>query len=161
MNGYQSKIDEENAAFWDELCGSVEAKRLGVVDSGKESLRKFDDWYMGNYPYLYRQIPFADMKGRMVLEVGLGYGTISQKIAEVGADYVGLDIAKNPVGMVNHRLRQNRLPGMARQGNILNCPFGDGEFDWVVAIGCFHHTGNLKRCLDEFGVCCGPAGRRW
>ncbi len=83
-----------------------------------------------------------------VLEVGLGDGTVSQLIAEAGADYHGLGIAHGPVHMVNHRLSQSNLKGRAVQGSMLECPFPDNEFDHLVAIGCFHHTGNLQRALD-------------
>lgn len=155
----QASIDERNRAFWDELCGTQLARQLGVTDSQPSSLKKFDDWYMDFYPYLKRHVPFADLKGCKVMEVGLGYGTISQKIAEAGADYCGLDIAAGPVQMVNHRLRQIGLPGKAVQGSVLACPFSDNEFDWVVAIGCLHHTGNLQRALDEVWRVLKPGGR--
>lgn len=156
---HQAQLDVRNAQFWDELCGTVEAKRLGVVDHGRESLQKFDRWYMGYYPYLSRHVPFERMHGRRVLEIGLGFGTVAQRIAEASADYVGLDIAANPVAMVNHRLRQNGLAGRAIRANMLNCPFEDRSFDWIVAIGCFHHTGNLQRCLDESWRVLLPGGR--
>jgi 2-polyprenyl-3-methyl-5-hydroxy-6-metoxy-1,4-benzoquinol methylase len=58
-----------------------------------------------------------------VLEVGLGYGTVSQRIAESGARYRGLDIAGGPISMVNDRLRQANLPDFAQQGSILAAPF--------------------------------------
>ncbi len=114
---------------------------------------------MDFYPYLARHVPFGELKGRKVMEVGLGYGTLSQKIAEAGADYRGLDIAAGPVQMVNHRLQQSGLAGKAVQGSVLECPFADGEFDWVVAIGCLHHTGNLQRALDEVWRVLKPGGR--
>ena len=155
----QSAIDERNRTFWDELCGSHLARQLGVTDSSPESLAKFDKWYFDFYPYLYKHIPFQDMRGKRVLEVGLGYGTVSQKIAEAGAIYSGLDIAAGPVAMVNSRMMQNKLNGKAVQGSVLECPFPDNEFDWVVAIGCFHHTGNLQRALDEAWRVLKPGGR--
>ena len=155
----QAGIDEQNRKFWDELCGTQLAKQLGVTDSSKESLEKFDRWYMDFYPYLHRYIPFGELKGRQVLEVGLGYGTISQMLAESGALYSGLDIAAGPVNMVNHRLHQNGLPGKAVQGSVLNAPFADSTFDHVVAIGCLHHTGNLQQALDEAWRVLKPGGR--
>ena len=56
------------------------------------------------------------LRDRDVLEVGLGYGTVGQKIAESGARYTGLDIAQGPVDGLNHRLAQSGLPGRAIQG---------------------------------------------
>jgi SAM-dependent methyltransferase len=89
------------------------------------------------------------MKGKRVLEIGLGYGTLGQKIAETGADYVGLDIARGPVRMMNHRLRMAGLGGVALQGSMLSCPLKAGSCDAVVSIGCFHHTGDIARCIRE------------
>lgn len=145
----QRDIDERNRRFWDELCGTQLAKHLGVTDSSPQSLKRFDDWFLDFYSYLDRHLPFGSYAGKRVLEVGLGYGTVSQKLAEAGAIYSGLDIAEGPVAMVNHRLRQIGLPGEARQGSILDAPFPDESFDAVVAIGCYHHTGDVQRALDE------------
>jgi SAM-dependent methyltransferase len=153
-----ASIDERNKAFWNELCGTQLARRIGVHDGSPASLRRFDDWYFSLYPYLGRHIPFERAAGRRVLEVGLGYGSVAQRLAEAGADYTGLDIAAGPVAMANYRLRQRGLPGRAMQGSILSAPFSDGEFDLVVAIGCFHHTGNMQRALDEAWRILKPGG---
>ena len=113
-----TEISKLNASFWDELCGSQLAKFLGIKDSSIESLKKFDDWYFDFYPYLYRHIPFENMKGKTVLDIGLGYGTVAQKLAEAGVGYMGLDIAQGPVSMANQRFAQNTLPGRAVQGSM-------------------------------------------
>lgn len=148
-----------NASFWNELCGTQLALSLGVTDSSPASLQRFDDWYMSFYPYLSRHVPFERLRGRDVLEVGLGYGTMSQKIAEAGARYHGLDIAEGPVRMAQHRLRQNDLKGEVRRGSILECPYSDATFDHVIAIGCYHHTGNLSQALEETRRILRPGGR--
>ena len=147
--GVNEAIDEANAKFWDELCGTSLAKHLGITDRSEASLRKFDDFYLTYYPYLLRHVPVAEMRGENVLEIGLGFGTLSQQIAQSGAKYNGLDIAKGPVDMVNERLRMIGAPGKAVQGSMLECPFPDASMDRVVSIGCFHHTGNTQRCIDE------------
>jgi SAM-dependent methyltransferase len=154
----QNAIDEQNAAFWNTLCGTGLAISLGITDRSPESLKKFDDWYFDFYPYLFRHIPFEAMRGRSVLEVGLGYGTVSQRICEVGARYNGLDIAEGPVEMVNYRLLALGLPGRAQIGNILHAPFADETFDFVVAIGCYHHTGNIRRAIAESWRILRPGG---
>jgi ubiquinone/menaquinone biosynthesis C-methylase UbiE len=157
--GETVSVDERNKQFWNELCGTQLAKQLGVHDSSPESLMRFDDWYFDFYPYLYKHIPFADMNGKKVLDIGLGYGTVAQKLAECGAVYQGLDIAEAPVAMATHRLAQLNLPGKALQGSVLDAPFPKESFDWVIAIGCFHHTGNVKRALDETWRVLKPGGQ--
>lgn len=142
-------IDKANAQFWDELCGSTLAKALGIKDNSPESLKLFDDWYLDFYPYLMKHAAVAKMQGKKVLEIGLGYGTLGQQIAAAGATYTGLDIAAGPVAMMNHRMSQSGLNGKAMQGSMLDCPLESGSMDFVVSIGCFHHTGNVKSCIDE------------
>jgi SAM-dependent methyltransferase len=141
--------DRANAEFWDELCGSTMARALGITDRSLESLQRFDRAYLGFYPYLLDRVGLDQMRGKNVLEVGLGYGTLSQQIAMVAAAYTGLDVAAGPVSMVNHRLQMQGLPGRAVQGSMLDAPFAAEEFDVVVSIGCFHHTGDVPRCIDE------------
>ncbi len=144
-----NNIDRLNSQFWTELCGSSLARQLGIRDHSLESLRRFDEAYLDFYPYLLEEVPLHRFSGRKVLEIGLGYGTLGQKIVEQGAEYAGLDIAEGPVRMMKHRLSLQKLPGVALQGSILQSPFADGEFDAVVSIGCFHHTGSVETCIRE------------
>jgi len=155
----QTATDTANEKFWNELCGTHLANTLGITDSSPASLKKFDDWYMDFYPYLYDHIPLRDLAGKDVLEIGLGYGTVSQLLAESGAHYSGLDIAAGPVAMSNKRLQRLGCPQAATQGSILNAPFVDASFDFIVAIGCLHHTGNLQRAIDECNRLLRPGGR--
>lgn len=157
-NENQIEVSAANEKFWDELCGSQLAKYLGIKDSSPSSLKKFDDWYFNFYPYLDSHIGFSDQKEKDVLEIGLGYGTVSQKLAEAGARYKGLDIAAGPVSMVNHRLRQMGLSGEAIQGSVLKAPFENESFDTIVAIGCLHHTGDLRQAIAECHRMLRPGG---
>lgn len=151
-------VSEANTGFWDELCGTQLARQLGVNDATPASLKRFDDWYFQFYPYLADHIPFDRIKGRKVLEIGLGYGSVAQRLAEAGASYTGLDIAGGPAAMVNHRLSQSGLPGEAIQGDILNAPFPDDSFDFVVTIGCLHHTGDLVGAIEQVRRILKPGG---
>lgn len=142
-------VDENNIAFWNELCGTTLATRLGITDNSAASLKKFDDWYFDFYPYLYEHIPFGDVSGRNVLEIGLGYGTVAQKLMESGANYHGLDIADGPVAMAQHRADMLGRVAKASQGSALAIPYPDEFFDFVITIGCLHHTGDLALALRQ------------
>src|SRR5438876_8875465 len=85
--GKQSETDVLNRAFWNELCGTHLAKTLGVTDDSPRSLKRFDDWFFQFYPYVFYHIPFDEVGGKRVLEAGLGYGSVSQRLAECGAIY--------------------------------------------------------------------------
>ncbi|MBN8942077.1 MAG: class I SAM-dependent methyltransferase [Rhizobiales bacterium] len=151
--------DRANVEYWNELCGTNLANHLGIKDASERSLKKFDDWFFSFYPYLFIHIPFDELKGKDVLEVGLGYGTVAQRLAENGARYTGLDIASGPVEMARHRLSQAGLPGEAQQGSILTAPFSDDSFDAIVTIGCLHHTGDLAKAIDECHRILRPGGK--
>ncbi len=155
----QSNVSRRNSEFWDELCGSQLANMLGIKDDSPESLKLFDDWYFNFYPYLDDYIPFSELNGMNVLEVGLGYGSVAQRLAEAGCNYQGLDIAKGPVDMVNHRISQAGLSGEAVQGSILDAPFDKESFNAIVAIGCLHHTGNLSLAIEQCRQLLRPGGR--
>jgi SAM-dependent methyltransferase len=148
----QQLVDERNATFWDELCGTSLARSIGVTDRSQDSLRRFDDAYMHLYPYLAAQLRAPRRAGEPLLEIGLGYGTVSQRLAEAGFGYHGLDIAAGPVEMVRSRLRMLGATDAERrvvQGSALDIPHPDGAFGHVVSIGCLHHTGDLPRAIVE------------
>ena len=71
-----SWIDHSNSSFWNELCGSALARVLGITDASPQSLKRFDDWYFGFYPYLLPFVNASGLAGRRALEVGLGYGSL-------------------------------------------------------------------------------------
>jgi ubiquinone/menaquinone biosynthesis C-methylase UbiE len=154
----QLEIDKRNIAFWDELCGTQSAKNLGVTDNSPESLAKFDQWYLDFYPYLCRHVPVDQLAGKRVLEIGLGYGTMATELMSKGADYSGLDIAAGPVEMAQYRAELLGKKADVRQGSILECPFDDESFDYVVSIGCLHHTGDLKRAIESVYRVLKPGG---
>jgi SAM-dependent methyltransferase len=148
-----------NAEFWAEICGTSLAHLTGTTGTDRESIRAYDRAFFGFYPYLADFIQFDELRGKAVLEVGLGYGTVSQRIAESGANLTGLDVSHGPVNWLEHRLAISDLPGRAVQGSILDAPFPDHSFDAVVSIGCFHHTGNMRRAIAETARMLRPGGR--
>lgn len=156
-----SEIDKSNAAYWNEPCGSTRLEYLNVMATDPdhpEMLAAFDRFFFDFYPYLDRHIPFSAVDGKSVLEVGLGMGSVSERLARSGALLTGLDIAAGPVGTVNKRLERAGLPGAARVGSILQAPFADESFDLVVSLGCLHHTGDLPRALQEVHRILKPGG---
>src|SRR5690606_34016615 len=80
-------------------------------------------------------------------------------IAASGANYHGLDIAHGPVEMGNYRLSLLDHNRQCVVGSILTAPYDDHTFDYVVSIGCLHHTGNLDRSLNEVFRVLRPGGK--
>jgi SAM-dependent methyltransferase len=155
MTQTQTQVDQANQAFWEELCGTGLAVALGITDRTAESLRRFDQAYFDFYPYLLEIVRPERMKGKRVVEIGLGFGSLGQKLAEHAEEYIGLDIANKPAESMRHRLQLAGLPGTALQASCHNIPLPAESVDFVVSIGCFHHTGDVQRCLDETDLASG------
>jgi ubiquinone/menaquinone biosynthesis C-methylase UbiE len=157
----QMHVDARNAAFWNELCGSGLAKSLGIESIDRASLRRFDAAYMDLYPYLWEYLDLEHLRGERVLEIGLGFGTVSQLLAASAAVYHGVDIAPGPVEIVRDRLQFEGLPGAEHviRASVLQLPYEDDSFDRVVTIGCLHHTGDLARSVAEVHRVLAPRGR--
>lgn len=146
------QLDDENAAFWTELCGTGLARSLGINGRAPGDLERFDAAYLGFYPYLSSYLDGLDAAGKRVLEIGLGYGTVGSYLVTAGADYHGLDISPAPVDMMRHRLRLAGVPrpdAAVVTGSALAVPHPDASFDAVVSIGCLHHTGDLAGGIRE------------
>jgi ubiquinone/menaquinone biosynthesis C-methylase UbiE len=158
----EDSVSSINAKFWNELCGTNLALRLGITDDSSRSLQIFDDWFFSFYPYLK---PFLDksLAGKhKILEVGLGYGSVSTYLALRNDSYTGMDIAPAPVSMCNARLSKIEGKHTGIQGDALKAPFPDSNFDAVVTIGALHHTGDFDLAIAEMcrvtnskGVVCG------
>ena len=155
-------IGSLNSEFWNELCGTNIATTLGLTDGSPKSLELFDEWFFSFYPYLK---PFLDkvLIGQdKILEVGLGYGSVSSYLASNKLSYSGMDIAPVAAAMCNSRLDRIQGDHKSIEGDALNAPFSDSHFDAVVAIGSLHHTGDFDRAISEMfrvtksgGVVCG------
>ena len=145
----QQLLDEQNASFWAQLCGTNLAQQLGVNDSSRESLKIFDDWFFKFYGYLPKYVPFSRVDKKKTLEIGLGYGSVSQKLMESGAEYHALDISPAPVAFSKHRASLVGVDTIGQKASALEIPYPDNFFDLVVSIGSLHHTGDLPLALRE------------
>ena len=69
----------------------------GRLDSIECEYRKLDEDFFHFCPYLEAWLDFADCGSEGVVQVGLGFGAVVQKLMEVGAKSIGLDVAESPV----------------------------------------------------------------
>jgi SAM-dependent methyltransferase len=155
----QHTIDRSNADFWNTLCGWNMAREAGITGDSPDDLHRFDDLYLLYYPYLANYVP-ADLSGKQVLEIGLGFGTLGQLLTSRGALYHGVDIAAGPVSVMRRRIAAlGQREEQVQQASVLDLPFPDESFDAVYSIGCLHHTGDLQRSVAEVHRVLRPGGR--
>jgi SAM-dependent methyltransferase len=96
----------------------------------------------------------AEVLPKRVLEVGCGMGQLAQRLhEELDAEVVAIDQSERMVELTRQR-------GVdARVADVRELPFGDGEFDVVVAAWMLYHVPDVERALDEIVRVLGQNGR--
>lgn len=150
----------EKEDFWEEICGTVAFKRLGLKKVTPDSLAIFDAWYFDHYPYLKKYFSKNELKDKTVLEIGLGFGSVGEYLAMNSEEYVGVDLAKTPVKLMEERIRLKQLEkAKVRNANAIDLPFSENNFDFVVSLGCIHHTPSMYKSINEIHRVLKPGGQ--
>jgi SAM-dependent methyltransferase len=84
-----------------------------------------------------------DVRGRLVLDAGIGAGRFSDVLSRWGANVVGVDLSYAvEASHANFLDRENVLVAQADIGQL---PFAPGTFDLIVSIGVLHHTPDTEK----------------
>ena len=154
--------DQDNAKFWNYLCGTNAAVYMGFDLDTKTGVSGFDAWYMDFYPYLRPYIDKTTLGSITCLEVGIGLGTVSRYLARNVDEFTALDVAPEPGIFLEKSLRTENIKLNAVNRSILegtvSTPLGD-RFDSAIAIGSLHHSGNLELALDNLISSVKPGGK--
>jgi len=83
-----------------------------------------------------------DLKGKLVLDAGIGAGRFTDVMARWGANVVGIDLSYAvEAAQENFRHLDNVLVAQADIGDL---PFKPETFDAIVSIGVLHHTPDTR-----------------
>jgi 2-polyprenyl-3-methyl-5-hydroxy-6-metoxy-1,4-benzoquinol methylase len=95
-----------------------------------------------------------DLNGKLLLDAGCGTGWFSREACKRGAEVVSIDVGTGLLGKVAEKCSSNRVAA-----SILNLPFSDNTYDYVVSSDVIEHTqdpamslGELIRVLKPEGV---------
>jgi SAM-dependent methyltransferase len=151
------EISALNADYWSQLCGSRAATKLGIKPGDPSGIENFDKWFFYFYPYLHNEefIPWKSLRHSRVLEIGLGYGSVTRRLNDKCGQLFSLDIAPKAVSFAKSTAPSaNCVRGSARL-----LPFPNQSFDCVISIGCLHMTGNLEEGIRECMRVLKPGGQ--
>ncbi len=101
-------------------------------------------------------------KDKTCLDAGCGGGRFVVALAKLGAKKVqGIDISAQAVAAANARIQQRGLQDRASavQGSVLELPFPDRSFDYVVSSGVIHHTHDPYKAFTELARVVKPGGK--
>jgi len=104
-------------------------------------------------------IPFDELRGRDVLEIGCGTGVHARLLAEAGARLAAIDLTPTAVELTRRRLALHGLDADVREADAEALPFPDGSFDFVWSWGVIHHSAHTERVVAEIARVLRPGGR--
>ena len=104
-------------------------------------------------------IPFAEVRGRDVLEIGCGTGVHARLLAGAGARLTAVDLTPTAVELTKRRLDLAGLHADVREADAESLPFADASFDLVWSWGVIHHSENTDRVVAEIARVLRPGGR--
>jgi SAM-dependent methyltransferase len=104
-------------------------------------------------------IPFGELRGKSVLEIGCGSGVHAKLLAEAGADLTAVDLTPTAVAMTRRRLELHGLEASVLEADAESLPFPDASFDFVWSWGVIHHSRDTQRVIDEIARVLRPGGR--
>ena len=94
---------------------------------------------------------------KRVLDAGCGVGYGAARLAEVAAEVVALDQARDPLTAGGKQYSHPRLRFV--QGDCTRFPFADSSLDAVVAFEVIEHLDEWKALIEESRRVLAPAGQ--
>jgi tellurite methyltransferase len=81
-----------------------------------------------------------DRQVQQVLDLGCGAGRHVLYLSRQGFEVHGLDISSAGVERCRKELEQHGLQATVQVADMLNIPYPDGYFDWVLSVQVIYHT---------------------
>ncbi len=142
--------------FWNtEACGKHFVENCQDEREFYEKLREYryrTEWHI---PLL---VPFAEAKGKKVLEIGIGHGADGAMFAANGGIYTGVDLTDAALEASKRHFMVLGLTGTFRKENAEALSFPDESFDLVYSHGVLHHTPDTQAAIDEVFRVLKPGG---
>lgn len=143
----------ENMCDLDAYIKGSENIEQGTWEYFRNTDRKWFKWHhpwaCTKFPIMHKWLDFNSLKGKRVLEIGCGVGTMFEQFAGMDIEIHGLDINLPSCEMTWKRTDIFKLSGCVYQGDAENLPFKNESFDFVFTYGVLHHTPDIQRAFDE------------
>jgi ubiquinone/menaquinone biosynthesis C-methylase UbiE len=104
-------------------------------------------------------IPFDELRGNDVLEIGCGTGVHTKLLAEAGARVSAVDLTPTAVELTRRRLELAGLSADVREADAESLPYDDSSFDFMWSWGVIHHSADTDRVIAEIARVLRPGGR--
>jgi SAM-dependent methyltransferase len=96
------------------------------------------------------------VRGKLVLDAGVGAGRYAEVLSRWGATVVGADLSFAVEAANTHFARRTDV--MLCQADIGALPFRPGTFDFIISIGVLHHTPDTHKYFSALPKLLKPGG---
>jgi len=149
-------LQKENKGWWESNPMGYDWHRtLQATEGTREFYEGIDrrfftssSFYRGKRPF-ERWIPFDQLDGKRVLEIGCGLGSHAQLLSEAGCHLTCIDLTAKAVENTRRRLDLRGLPADVRQMDAEQISFPDCEFDFIWSWGVIHHSADTERVIRQ------------
>lgn len=149
------RVQQGNRRWWETTPmsydwngeASVACRAEWFADQDRRSAEAHGHFATNRVPF-DRLIPHASLKGKDVLEIGVGSGFHAELMARAGARVTGIDITEAAVARTQERFALKGLPGTFERWDAER-PRGNlvGRFDFVWSWGVVHHSAHTARIV--------------
>lgn len=148
-------------AFWGDLYQQLygEADASLTPETLEETIDQVEDIFKIRTQSCVVEMPYKDLAGERVLEIGSGAGSHSCIFKRYGAHVTAVDITPQRAASTAAKFAMLRGgEGIAFHADAENLPFEDGSFDVVYSNGVLHHSTDTERCIAEATRVLKPGG---
>lgn len=123
--------------------------------------RRYNAYQQARYEWIMRVA--GDLRGKSVLDLGCGGGSLTYLMAKKGAEVVGVEYEAEGLAFARQNLASadpfNHLRYNLVQGSAYDLPCEDNSFDVVVSCEVIEHLETPERMLAEAKRVLKPGGR--
>ncbi|MBL8470185.1 MAG: methyltransferase domain-containing protein [Rhodocyclaceae bacterium] len=143
---------------------AVGSQRATAPKGSRAYFEQIRDYRYGyETPFIPTFFNFADMRGKRVLEIGVGNGVDAVEMLRCGAVYTGIDITRNHLDLARRNIelvQDQNLTGRVEnivEGDLLEVSL-PGNYDVVYAFGVLHHIAHEAEHLRRIYELLRPGG---
>jgi SAM-dependent methyltransferase len=150
------QVQTRNRTWWETTPMTYDWRRPS--ESASETAAWFDEQdrrFLANAAFYATQshpfdrfLPYAELRGKDVLEIGVGSGLHAELLARAGARVTGIDLTGVAVARTRRRFELKELAGRFFQWDAEQpLPEFEQAFDFVWSWGVIHHSSRSGRIV--------------
>ncbi len=126
----------------------IKCKNINQIDLKEFELNSYLRYL--HEPEVLKFGNFESLKGLNVLEIGYGLGSDAVLIAKKARKYFGIDLSEVSYKVTSRRMELFNIKNYDLSiGSSTDLPYENNSFDFVYSWGVIHHSGDIKRSLQE------------